>query len=70
MKLNNLNGVVEIGNINIKCIIFNVCNNVSEIISTSVTPSEGIHNGVITNVSRATNAIRKSISDAEKKSEI
>ncbi|HIF62257.1 MAG TPA: cell division protein FtsA, partial [Candidatus Pelagibacter sp.] len=70
MKLNNLNGVVEIGNINIKCIIFNVNNNVSEIISTSVTPSEGIHNGVIINVSRATNAIRKSISNAEKKAEI
>ena len=70
MNLNNLNAVIEIGNINIKCIIFNINNNISEIVSTSITPSEGIHNGVIINVSKATNAIRKSISNAEKKVEI
>ena len=70
MNLNNLNAVIEIGNINIKCIIFNINNNISEIVSTSITPSEGIHNGVIINVSKATNAIRTSISNAEKKVEI
>ena len=44
-------GIIELGNINIKCLIFKIKNNnESEILSTSVTLSEGIHNGMIVNL--------------------
>ena len=64
-------GIIEIGNINIKCIIFNITeNNISEILSTSIVPSEGIHNGTIVNLKKASNAIRSCITTAEKKSDV
>ena len=41
-------GIIELGNINIKCLIFKIKNNnESEILSTSITSSEGIHNGIV-----------------------
>jgi len=71
MSLNNPVGIIELGNISIKCLIFKVNNrNNPEILSTSKTPSEGIHNGTVTNLVRATKAIRLCISDAEKQAEV
>ena len=66
----NLKAVIELGNVNIKCIIFNVNNNVPEILSTNINNSEGIHNGVIVNPSKAANAIRLCIGKAEKKANV
>ena len=43
----NLKAIIELGNINIKCIIFNIKSDIPEILSTSKASSEGIHNGVI-----------------------
>ena len=64
-------GIIELGNINIKCLIFKIKNNnESEILSTSVTLSEGIHNGMVVNLTKASNAIRSCISAAEKKARI
>jgi len=64
-------GIIALGNINIKCLIFKIKNNNdSEILSTSVTSSEGIHNGIVVNLSKASNAIRSCISAAEKKAKI
>ena len=64
-------GIIELGNINIKCLIFKIKNNnESEILSTSVTISEGIHNGIVVNLTKASNAIRSCISAAEKKARI
>ena len=64
-------GIIELGNIKIKCIIVKINNeNVAEILSTSLIDSEGIHNGVIINITKASNAIRSCISKAEKKAEI
>jgi len=64
-------GIIELGNINIKCLIFKINNdNDSKILSTSTTPSEGIHNGIIVNLTKASNAIRSCISVAEKKAKI
>ena len=63
-------GVIEIGNINLKCLIFKVDENKTEILSTSITPSEGFHNDTVVNLSKATNAIRSCISKAETKSRI
>ena len=64
-------GIIELGNINIKCLIFNIKDsNDSEILSTSITFSEGIHNGTVVNLAKATNAIRSCISAAEKKAKI
>ena len=61
-------GIIELDNINIKCLIFKIKNNNdAEILSTSITPSEGIHNDLIVNLKKATNAIRTCISNAEKK---
>ena len=64
-------GIIELGNINIKCLIFKIKNNnESEILSTSVTLSAGIHNGIVVNLTKASNAIRSCISAAEKKAGI
>jgi len=64
-------GIIALGNINIKCIIFNIKdNNDSEILSTSITSSEGIHNGTVINLAKATNAIRSCISVAEKNAKV
>ena len=64
-------GIIELGNINIKCLIFKIKdNNESEILSTSITSSEGIHNGVVVNLTKVSKAIRSCISIAEKKAKI
>ena len=64
-------GIIELGNINIKCLIFKIKdNNVSEILSTSIIPAEGIHNGIIVNLTKFSKAIRSCISIAEKKAKI
>ena len=63
-------GIVELGNLNIKCVIFRINNNKAELLSTSVTPSEGIHNDVVMNISKASKAIRSCISNAEEKAKI
>ena len=64
-------GIIELGNINIKCLIFKIKdNNESEILSTSITSSEGIHNGIVVNLTKASKAIRSCISIAEKKAKI
>ncbi len=71
MSPEDLRGIIELGNINIKCLIFKIKNNnESEILSTSVTLSEGIHNGMVVNLTKASKAIRSCISTAEKKASI
>ena len=63
-------GIIELGNLNIKCVIFRINNNNAEILSTSIFPSEGIHNDVVVNIPKASKAIRSCISNAEEKAKI
>ena len=63
-------GIIEFGSVKIKCIIFKINNNIPEILSTSLINSEGIHNGVVINLSKATAIVRSCISTAEKKAEV
>ena len=64
-------GIIELGNINIKCLIFKIKdNNDSEILSTSMVSSEGIHNGIVVNLTKTSKVIRSCISIAEKKAKI
>ena len=63
-------GIIELGNLNIKCVIIRIDNNKAEILSTSITPSEGIHNDIMVNISKASKAIRSCISNAEEKAKI
>jgi len=71
MSSDNPRAIIELGNINIKCLIFKInSDNSSEVLSTSITQSEGIHNGVIVNLASASNAIRLCISLAEKKAKV
>ena len=71
MSPNDPIGIIELGNINIKCLIFKINNNNnSEILSTSIIPSEGIHNDIVVNLSKASNTIRSCISAAEKRAKI
>ena len=61
-------GVIELGNVKIKCIIFiDNKDEKLEILSSSINDSAGIHNGVIVNLDKASNVIRACISEAEKK---
>ena len=71
MNLEDPIGIIELGNVNLKCLIFKINkNNSPEILSTAITPSEGIHNDVVVNLTKASNAIRLSIGTAEKKAKI
>ena len=70
MSSENIIGIVELGNINIKCLIFKTDNNKSEILSKAITPSDGFHNDVVVNLAKASNAVRVCISRAEKKANI
>ena len=61
-------GIIELGDVNIKCVIFKInSNNDSEILSTTVGNSEGIHNDVVINLKKASNVIRSCIGAAEKR---
>ena len=71
MSSDNPRGIIELGNINIKCLIFKINDdNTSEILSTSIIQSEGIHNGVIVNLTNASQVIRSCISTSEKKAKV
>ncbi len=63
-------GIIELGNLNIKCLIFKINSDNAEILSTSITSSEGFHNDVVVNLVKASAAIRTCISIAEKKAKI
>ena len=64
-------GIIELGNVTISCLMFKIVNKSnSEILSTSITPSEGIYNDVVVNLTKAANAIRLCISSAEEKAKI
>ena len=63
-------GIIELGNLNLKCLIYKINNSDPEILSATTTPSEGIHNDVIMNLKKASDSIRLSISTAEKKAKI
>ena len=53
MILSEATGIIELGNANIKCLIFKIDNNDNlQILSTYLTESQGIHNGVIINLRR------------------
>ena len=64
-------GIIELGDINLKCLIFKInSNNDSEILSATTTTSEGIYNDVVMNLKKASNSIRLAISTAEKKAKV
>ena len=68
MRSDDVRGIIELSNINLNCVIFKIdCENNLEILATAQNISEGIHNGVIVNLTKASNAIRLCISSAEKK---
>ena len=50
MIIESPQGIIELGNISIKCLIFKLDDEqFPEVLSTSTIRSEGIHNGVIVN---------------------
>ena len=52
-------GIIELGNINLKCLIFKIDNdNNSEILSVTTTTSDGIYNDVVVNLKKASDSIR------------
>jgi len=70
MNADEVVGIIELGNIDLKCLIFKANIDNIEIVSSSVTPSDGFHNDVVVNLSKATNAVRSCISVAEKKAKV
>ena len=57
-------GIIELDHINIKCLIFKTTGSNLEILSTSMVSSEGIHNDIIVNLTKASNVVRSCISSA------
>ena len=47
MIYNEAIGIIELGNKSLKCVIFKVNNDTTEILSTSISASDGINNDVI-----------------------
>ena len=71
MKSEDPIGIIELGNINLKCIIFKIDKeNNLEILSTAINPSAGIRNDVVVNLKKASDSIRSIISEAEKNAKI
>ena len=71
MSSDNARGIIELGDVYIKCLIFSINDdNSSEILSTSVIQSEGFHNGAVVNLTKASKAIRSCISAAEKQAKV
>ena len=70
MNIDDPIGIIELGNINIKCLIFKINEKNTEILSTSIAPSRGFHNDTVVNLSKASNALRSCISSAEKKAKV
>ena len=71
MNFKEVKGVIELGNVKVKCVIFTEnSEDKLEILSSSINDSKGIHNGVIINLDTASNVIRACISNAEKKAAI
>lgn len=70
MSSENVIGIVELGNINIKCLIFKTDNNKFEILSAAITPSSGFHNDAVINLAKASDSIRVCINNAEKKANV
>ena len=67
MKLEDTIGIIELGDVNLKCLIFKINKeNNLEILSSVVTESDGIQNELVVNLKKASNAIRSIISKAEK----
>ena len=67
MKLEDTIGIIELGDVNLKCLIFKINKeNNLEILSSVVTESDGIQNELVINLKKASNAIRSIISKAEK----
>ena len=51
-------GIIELGDTNLKCLIFKINNNNdSEILSATSTSSEGIYNDVVMNLKKASSSI-------------
>ncbi len=71
MNDDNPIGIIELGNKNFTCLIFKTNKDKKiEVLSTSITASDGIYNDVVLNLKKASNAIRLAISTAEKKAKI
>ena len=60
-------GIIEIGDKNLKCVIFKINDDVPEILSTSTVNSDGVVNGSIVNIKKTSTAIRSCIGKAEEK---
>ena len=64
-------GIIELGNPDLKCVIFKINNNNdSEILSVSKASSDGIFNDAVTNLKKASDSVRYAISIAEKKAKV
>ncbi len=63
-------GIIEIGDKNLKCVIFKINDDVPEILSTSTVNSDGVVNGSIVNIKKTSTAIRSCIGKAEEKAKI
>ena len=71
MDSKTLVAIIDLGSENIKCAIFKInSDGSSEILSTSIIKSQGINNCKILNLDKASNAIRRCVTEAEKKGQV
>ena len=69
MSSEDTKGIIVLDDKKVKCLIFKASlDGTTQILSTAITPSEGIHKGRLVNLRKATETIRYCISLAEKKS--
>ena len=64
-------GIIELDDVYLKCIIFQINeDNSLEVLSTSISSSLGIHNDIIVNLEKASNSIRTCVSACENKAKV
>ena len=67
MIKNEIIGVLELGSLNLKCLIVQIDElGKIKVLGKSINSSSGIYGGIITNISEASNSIRECIGNAEK----
>ena len=71
MSPDNFKGIIELGNLYFKCIIFECKNdNSTNILSSSIVKSEGVLNGIVVNPAKASECVRSCIGPAEEEANV
>ena len=68
MKNNNTIAVIDLGTVDLKCVIYSLAGGKPKLIGLSKKKTKGIHNSIITDLNNSIDVVRSCLAEAEKKS--